>query len=76
MEATKAGEEEPLPYFVVHRLDRPVRGSMVLAKTKERQRQQSLGSKQIQEFEFEKNYQAVVCGNLKEDFAELLKIIF
>ena len=25
-------------------------------------------SKQIQEFEFEKNYQAVVCGNLKEDF--------
>jgi len=38
---------------------------MVLAKTKEAAA--SL-SKQIQEFEFEKNYQAVVCGNLKEDF--------
>ena len=57
-------EEEPY-LTVVHRLDRPVGGLMVLAKTKEAAA--SL-SKQIQEFEFEKNYQAVVCGNLKEDF--------
>ena len=60
----QAGEEEPY-LTVVHRLDRPVGGLMVLAKTKEAAA--SL-SKQIQEFEFEKNYQAVVCGNLKEDF--------
>ena len=59
----QAGEEEPY-LTVVHRLDRPVGGLMVLAKTKEAAA--SL-SKQIQEFEFEKNYQAVVCGNLKED---------
>ena len=60
----QAGEEEPY-LTVVHRLDRPVGGLMVLAKTKEAAA--SL-SKQIQEFEFETNYQAVVCGNLKEDF--------
>lgn len=60
----QAGEEEPY-LTVVHRLDRPVGGLMVLVKTKEAAA--SL-SKQIQEFEFEKNYQAVVCGNLKEDF--------
>lgn len=57
-------EEEPY-LSVVHRLDRPVGGLMVLAKTKGAAA--SL-SEQIQKFEFEKNYQAVVCGNLREDF--------
>ena len=38
---------------------------MVLAKTKEAAANLS---EQIQNFEFEKNYQAVVCGNLREDF--------
>ena len=56
-------EEEPY-LAVVHRLDRPV-GLMVLAKTKEAAANLS---EQIQNFEFEKNYQAVVCGNLREDF--------
>ena len=57
-------EEEPY-LAVVHRLDRPVGGLMVLAKTKEAAANLS---EQIQNFEFEKNYQAVVCGNLREDF--------
>ena len=57
-------EEEPY-IAVVHRLDRPVGGLMVLAKTKEAAANLS---EQIQNFEFEKNYQAVVCGNLREDF--------
>ena len=58
------GEEEPY-LAVVHRLDRPVGGLMVLAKTKEAAAELS---RQIQEFEFEKCYQAIVCGNLPKEF--------
>ena len=63
------GESEEEPYLaVVHRLDRPVGGLMVLAKTSEAAAELS---RQIREDEFEKNYQAVVCGTLKEDFGTL-----
>ena len=58
------GEEEPY-LAVVHRLDRPVGGLMVLAKS--RQAAASL-SDQIQQHTFEKCYQAIVCGRLKEEF--------
>lgn len=60
----QGGEEEPY-LSIVHRLDRPVGGLMVLAKTKEAAA--SL-SHQIQNLKFEKNYQAVICGSPKEDF--------
>ncbi|MDO4975765.1 MAG: RluA family pseudouridine synthase [Eubacteriales bacterium] len=59
-------EEEGEPYLaVVHRLDRPVGGLMVLAKTKEAAADLSA---QIQNHEFEKYYQAIVCGRLREEF--------
>ncbi len=58
------GEEEPY-LTAVHRLDRPVGGLMVFAKTREAAAE--LG-RQIQEHEFEKYYQAIVCGELPEEF--------
>lgn len=59
-------EGEGEPYLTaVHRLDRPVGGLMVFAKTKEAAAELS---KQIQEHEFEKCYQAVVCGSPREEF--------
>lgn len=58
------GEEEPY-LAVVHRLDRPVGGLMVFAKTKEAAAHLS---EQIQKHEFEKYYQAIVCGQLEEEF--------
>ena len=57
------GEEEPY-LAVIHRLDRPVGGLMVFAKTKEAAARLSL---QIQNHEFEKCYQAIVCGSLPEE---------
>lgn len=57
----KQQETEDEPYLTaVHRLDRPVGGLMVFARTKEAAAELS---KQIQENEFEKYYQAVVCGS-------------
>lgn len=59
-------ENEEEPYLTaVHRLDRPVGGLMVFAKTKEAAAELS---KQIQNHKFEKNYQAIVCGALPEEF--------
>ncbi len=58
------GEEEPY-LTAVHRLDRPVGGLMVFAKTKQAAAELS---RQIQNHEFEKYYQAVVCGTLPDDF--------
>lgn len=58
------GEEEPY-LAMVHRLDRPVGGLMVFAKT--RQAAASL-SDQIQKHEFLKYYQAILCGQLREEF--------
>ena len=58
------GEEEPY-LTAVHRLDRPVGGLMVFARTKEAA---AALSEQIQKHEFEKCYQAVVCGALPDDF--------
>lgn len=52
------GAEEPY-LGLVHRLDRPVGGVLVLAKTKEANR---VLSKQISEHKFTKEYLAVVCG--------------
>ena len=57
------GEEEPY-LAVIHRLDRPVGGLMVFAKTREAAADLSL---QIQHHEFEKCYQAIVCGRLPEE---------
>ncbi len=58
------GDQEPY-LAVVHRLDRPVGGLMVLAKTKEAAANLS---SQIKNHEFEKCYQAIICGRLKEEF--------
>lgn len=53
-----------LPYIgLVHRLDQPVEGVMVFAKTKEAAA--ALG-RQMRERKFEKRYYAVVCGRLPE----------
>lgn len=57
-------EEEPY-LTAVHRLDRPVGGLMVFARSKEAAARLS---EQIQQHEFEKCYQAVVCGSLPEAF--------
>ncbi len=57
----KEQENEEEPYLeAVHRLDRPVGGLMVFARSKAAAAE--LG-KQIQNNEFEKYYQAVVCGS-------------
>lgn len=58
------GDQEPY-LAVVHRLDRPVGGLMVLAKTKEAAAKLS---DQIQNHEFEKCYQAIICGQLEDEF--------
>lgn len=63
-------EEEPY-LAVVHRLDRPVGGLMVLAKTKEAAANLS---EQIQNFEFEKTTRQL-CVEILERTLELLKII-
>lgn len=53
---------EKEPYVgVIHRLDKPVRGIMVYAKTP---KAAAALSKQIQNGSFKKGYQAVVCGKL------------
>ena len=57
------------PYLeAVHRLDRPVGGLIVLARTKETA---AMLSSQMQQGLFEKNYQAVCCGRLEEDFGTM-----
>lgn len=53
---------------LVHRLDRPVGGIMVFAKTKEANQ---ILSEQIRKNEMEKGYKAVLCGNLKAEKGEL-----
>ncbi|MDD4371996.1 MAG: RluA family pseudouridine synthase [Anaerostipes sp.] len=55
---------ESLEVFVVHRLDRPVGGVMVFARTKE-----AAGnlSEQIRNHQFDKCYQAVLTGWLPEE---------
>lgn len=56
----------------VHRLDRTVSGLMVLAR---RSKAASELSRQIREGEFQKEYVAVVHGNLPEDRAELRDLL-
>ena len=56
----------------VHRLDRTVSGLMVLAR---RSKAASELSRQIREGEFQKEYVAVVHGNLPEDHAELRDLL-
>ena len=54
--STKGGE----PYIgVIHRLDKPVGGIMVYAKTK---KAAAALSKQVQDHQMQKTYRAVVCG--------------
>lgn len=52
---------------LVHRLDRPVQGVMVFAKTS---KAASRLSKQIQNHEFSKQYLAIINGNLSEKKGE------
>lgn len=54
--------------FLVHRLDRPVGGIMVLAKNK---KSSAFLSRQIQDKTFKKTYLAVVCGVPSERTKEL-----
>lgn len=57
----KAGE----PYVgVIHRLDKPVGGVMVYARTK---RAAAALSRQVQAHEMRKVYKAVVCGNIVDN---------
>ncbi len=65
MELFKKQTSEEEPYLeAVHRLDRPVGGLMVLARTPEAA---SNLSAQLREHTFEKDYQAVACGYLEEE---------
>ncbi|MCI5622722.1 MULTISPECIES: RluA family pseudouridine synthase [Anaerostipes] len=57
------GTNEP-ELYVVHRLDRPVGGVMVFARTKEAAANLS---EQIRNHQFQKDYQAVLTGWLPED---------
>ena len=57
--STPVSTGEPLYVGVIHRLDRPVRGVMVYAKTK---KAAALLSRQVQEGRMKKVYRAVVCG--------------
>lgn len=67
----KTGDKSMLDYLkeekkevqLVHRLDRPVGGIMVFAKTKNASANLSI---QIQEKQLKKTYYAVVCGKPKE----------
>lgn len=54
---------------LVHRLDRPVGGVMVFARTS---KAASRLSKQIQENKMKKEYHAVVCGNMTPSKGELI----
>lgn len=57
------------PYLgLVHRLDRPVGGAMVFAKTKEAN---AFLSKQIQDKTFQKEYLVVACGKPEKPQGEL-----
>lgn len=60
-------QKEP-EMFVVHRLDRPVGGVMVFARTKEAA---AALSGQIQDGTFDKYYQAILTGFLPKDEGEL-----
>ncbi len=58
---------------LVHRLDRPVGGVMVFAKTS---KAAARLSKQVQKHELEKQYYAIICGkmdNKKGEFCDYLK---
>lgn len=58
---------------LVHRLDRPVGGIMVFAKTS---KAAARLSKQVQKHELEKQYYAIICGRMKEkkgEFCDYLK---
>ncbi|WP_432405414.1 RluA family pseudouridine synthase [Wukongibacter sp. M2B1] len=58
------------PYIgIVHRLDRPVGGLMVFAKTKEAN---AWLSEEIRTKRLKKEYQAVVCGRSDKDSAQLV----
>lgn len=60
----RAAKKEKSEIFVVHRLDQPVEGVMVFAKTKEAAA--SL-SKQVNEHSFKKKYYAVVVNDLPDE---------
>ena len=60
---TRFNKEGDAYLGLVHRLDRPVGGVMVFAKTS---KAASRLSKQITNHEFKKQYHAVVCGYIKE----------
>lgn len=58
---------------LVHRLDRPVGGIMVFAKTS---KAAARLSKQVQKHELEKQYYAIICGKMKNkkgEFCDCLK---
>lgn len=57
--AKGASSDEPPYLTAVHRLDRPVGGLMVFARSKKAAADLS---RQIREGNFEKNYQAILCG--------------
>ena len=60
--STKPSTSGKEPYVgVIHRLDKPVGGVMVYAKT---QKAAAALSKQVQEHRMRKTYQTVVCGKL------------
>lgn len=55
--------------YVVHRLDRPVSGVMVFARNKSSANKLS---EQIKNRQFEKNYQAILTGKLKQEQGTLV----
>lgn len=67
--ASVKGSGRKPPYLaVIHRLDQPVRGILVFAKTPDAAKKLN---HQMQEDRFGKYYQAVVCGRLPEESGTL-----
>ncbi|MBQ2100623.1 MAG: RluA family pseudouridine synthase [Lachnospiraceae bacterium] len=65
----KSGTQKELYLGVVHRLDQPVEGLLVFAKTRVAA---AALSKQLQKGSLNKTYLAVICGKMEKEAGELL----
>ncbi|HJC47099.1 MAG TPA: RluA family pseudouridine synthase [Candidatus Lachnoclostridium pullistercoris] len=72
LSTNQSGKREEPYVGVIHRLDKPVGGVMVYAKT--RQAAASL-SRQVQNGEMEKYYMAIVCGKLVDNVGNFVDFL-
>ncbi len=68
------GQKGKVPYLgVIHRLDQPVEGLLVFAKTKQAA---AALTKQLESGTLNKQYYAVICGNPAEESGELVDYLY